>query len=258
MLSYQHTFHAGSAADVHKHAMLAFMLDYMAQKDKPLSYIETHAGRGVYDLGSPEALKTGEAQAGVLLLEGRINPAHPYRQALAQVRASRGDNAYPGSPLLAAITLREQDTLHLAELHPYEHRILTETVTPWGAHIHLRDGFALALAITPPTPRRGLMLIDPSYEVKSDYAAIPGHLAAIHRRWAAGTLVLWYPVLASGAQEPMLATLRRAFPGAMDHAVRFPPAREGHGMTGSGLFIVNPPYGTDAAAVELSAIFNGR
>jgi len=114
MLSYQHTFHAGSAADVHKHAMLAFMLDYMAEKDKPLSYIETHAGRGIYDLSSPDAAKTGEAQAGILRLEGRFKPHHPYRQALAQVRATRGDSAYPGSPLLASITLRERDTLHLA------------------------------------------------------------------------------------------------------------------------------------------------
>jgi len=140
-------------------------------------------------------------------------------------------------------------------LHPTEHRLLADAMAPWGAHVHQRDGFALALAITPPTPRRGLMLIDPSYEVKADYAAIPGHLAAIHRRWAAGTIVLWYPVLASGAQEPMVAALRRAFPDALDHSVRFPPAREGHGMLGAGLFIVNPPYGTDVAAAAISAIF---
>ncbi|OZA07309.1 MAG: 23S rRNA (adenine(2030)-N(6))-methyltransferase RlmJ, partial [Rhodobacterales bacterium 17-64-5] len=120
MLSYQHLYHAGNLADVHKHSALAWMLDYLTRKDKPLSYIETHAGRGVYDLSAPEAVKTGEAAAGIALAESVFPPDHPYRQRLDEARAGYGPQAYPGSPLIAALGLREGDTLHLAELHRQE------------------------------------------------------------------------------------------------------------------------------------------
>ncbi|NUB44106.1 23S rRNA (adenine(2030)-N(6))-methyltransferase RlmJ [Fertoebacter nigrum] len=256
MLSYQHHFHAGNLADVHKHALLCHMLDYMAQKDKPLTYIETHAGRGLYDLDAAEAAKTGEAAQGIGVLEQRLAPDHPYRLRLAEVRARHGAAAYPGSPLLAVMTLREQDTLHLAELHPQEHRILSDNLAPWGAHIHQQDGFQMALAIAPPTPRRGLMLVDPSYEVKADYLNIPSHLAAVARKWNVGTLALWYPLLANAPHRPMTDALHQTFPEALCHEVRFPPAREGHRMLGSGLFIVNPPYGTAEQTAELTRVFS--
>jgi len=243
MLSYQHLYHAGNLADVHKHAALAWVLDYLTRKDKPLTYIETHAGRGVYDLGSDEAVKTGEAAAGIALAEALFPPDHPYRQRLDEARAAYGARAYPGSPLIAALGLRETDSLHLAELHPQEVAHLRAVAKDWGAHVHQQDGFDLALALTPPTPRRGLMLIDPSYEVKADYEAIPRHMANIHRKWNVGILILWYPLLKGGAHGPMLAALGAAFPDGLRHEIRFPPAREGHRMEGSGLFIVNAPYG---------------
>ncbi|WP_149588019.1 23S rRNA (adenine(2030)-N(6))-methyltransferase RlmJ [Tabrizicola flagellatus] len=251
MLSYQHLYHAGNLADVHKHATLAWVLDYLTRKDKPLTYIETHAGRGVYDLDAAEAVRTGEAAAGIALAEGLFPLDHPYRQRLEEARAQYGARAYPGSPLIAALGLREGDSLHLAELHPQEHAALSEAAKAWGAHVHKRDGFELALALTPPTPRRGLMLIDPSYEVKADYEAIPRHMANIHRKWNVGCLILWYPILKGGAHGPMLKALEAAFLEGLRHEVRFPPAREGHRMEGSGLFIVNPPYGL---AGELAAI----
>jgi 23S rRNA (adenine2030-N6)-methyltransferase len=250
MLSYQHLYHAGNLADVHKHAALAWVLDYLTRKDKPLTYIETHAGRGVYDLGADEALKTGEAAGGIALAESWFPKDHPYRQRLEETRAAHGPRAYPGSPLIAALGLRETDTIHLAELHPLEHAHLKAVAKDWGAHVHQQDGFELALALTPPTPRRGLMLIDPSYEVKADYDAIPRHMAAIHRKWNVGLLILWYPILAGAAHGPMLRALADAFPEALRHEVRFPPIRDGHRMQGSGLFIVNPPYGL---ADELAA-----
>jgi 23S rRNA (adenine2030-N6)-methyltransferase len=125
----------------------------------------------------------------------------------------------------------------------------------WGAHVHQRDGFELALALTPPTPRRGLMLIDPSWEVKADYEAIPRHMANIHRKWNVGILILWYPILKGGAHGPMLKALETAFPEGLRHEVRFPPAREGHRMEGSGLFIVNPPYGLAEETARLTAMF---
>lgn len=255
MLSYQHLYHAGNLADVQKHAVLAWVLDYLTQKDKPLTYIETHAGRGVYDLGSDEAVKTGEAAAGVALAEALFPTDHPYRQRLEETRAQYGVRAYPGSPLVAALGLREADTIHLAELHPQEHAALERAAKDWGAHVYRRDGFELALALTPPTPRRGLMLIDPSYEVKADYDAIPRHMANIHRKWNVGILILWYPILKGGAHGPMLKALQAAFPECLRHEVRFPPVRDGHRMEGSGLFIVNAPYGLEDELAALTSRF---
>ncbi|ACM01558.1 23S rRNA (adenine(2030)-N(6))-methyltransferase RlmJ [Cereibacter sphaeroides] len=257
MLSYQHIFHAGNLADVHKHALLCAMLDYMVQKDKPLTYIETHAGRGLYDLGSAEAVKTGEAAQGIARLEERLPADHPYRRRLREERAIFGPDAYPGSPLLAAGFLRDGDAMHLAELHPQEFRALAKVMEPWGAHLRQEDGFRAALALTPPTPRRGFMLIDPSFEVKADYDAIPKHMAALARKWNVGTIALWYPLLPPGLHRPMMAALRDRFPEALAHEVRFPPAREGHGLVGSGMFVVNPPWGSEAEAERLTALFAG-
>jgi 23S rRNA (adenine2030-N6)-methyltransferase len=255
MLSYQHLFHAGNLADVQKHALLSWTLDYLIQKDKPLSYIETHAGRGLYDLGADEAIKTGEAEAGIAVAEALFPKLHPYLNRLNEVRASYGPLAYPGSPLIAALSLRDQDTIHLAELHPQEQQHLRHAMNPWDAHIYQRDGFETAIALTPPSPRRGMMLIDPSYEVKADYEAIPKHIGTIARKWNVGIIALWYPILTSGSHGPMLSALQNQFPEALRSEVRFPPVREGHRMEGSGMFVVNPPYGMAEEAARLQAIF---
>jgi 23S rRNA (adenine2030-N6)-methyltransferase len=258
MLSYQHIYHAGNPADVHKHALLCSMLAYMTAKDKPLSYIESHAGRGLYQLDAPEAVKTGEAAAGIgaVLRQGGMAADHPYLAALSQVRAQHGPQAYAGSPLLAATILREGDRMHLAELHPQEYAALEFAMSPYGARVYRQDGFAMAQAICPPEPRRGLLLIDPSYEVKTDYETIPTQIAKLHRKWNVGIICLWYPILTSGAHAPMLAALeRQGLPGALRHEVRFPPARPGHGMMGSGLFIVNAPFGTEEDAQRLTEVF---
>lgn len=255
MLSYQHHYHAGNAADVHKHAVLAWMLDYLTRKPKPLSYIETHAGRGLYNLADPAAKRTGEAAQGIGRLESLLPADHPYLRALNITRITHGREAYPGSPLVAALGLRPCDTLHLAELHPGEHKALTAELAPHRAHIHHEDGFVMAHALCPPVPRRGLLLCDPSYEVKADYTIIPRHLARLSRSWNVGIFILWYPILTSAAYVPMLDTLAAAFPEAHRHEVRFPAAREGHRMTGSGLFVVNPPYGLERETTRLSRFF---
>lgn len=257
MLSYQHIYHAGNMADVHKHALLAWALAYLTRKPKPLSYIETHSGRGLYHLDAAEALKTGEAAQGIAKAEaaGWFAPDHPYAQALAATRARYGADTYPGSPLLAAQILRPEDRLTLAELHPQEYAALAEAMTPYPAFVKKQDGLAMALSATPPEPRRGLMLIDPSYEVKDDYAALPKLMAQVNRKWNVGILMLWYPILKDRAHVPMLAALRAAFPEGLRHEVSFPPARPGHGMTGSGMFVVNPPFGLDGEARRLSALF---
>ena len=237
MLSYQHIYHAGNAADLHKHALLAWMLDYLTAKDKPLSYLETHAGRGLYDLSSPEARKTAEADAGILRAERAdwLSEDHPLMRALASLRRQYGDSA------------------HLAEMHPAEHDALAQVSR--HAKLYRQDGFQMAQAVTPPTPRRGLMLVDPSYEVKTDYTEIPAFFQDIARKWNVGTLALWYPILTDDRQRGMVTRLSQAFPEALKSEVHFPPAKPGHGMVGSGMFVVNPPWGLAEEARRIEALF---
>ena len=254
MLSYQHGFHAGNAADVHKHAMLAVTLEYLTRKPKPLSYIETHSGRALYDLVGPEARKTDEAARGIMVLEPLLPADHPYLRAIAAARAEAGASAYPGSPRIARELLRPDDRITLAELHPQEVAALRQALP--GADVRQADGPALALSLAPPTPRRGLCLIDPSYEVKSEWAEMPALLRKLHRAWNVGVILLWYPILANGLHRPMVRALDAlAIEGAVRHEVRFAPAREGHGMIGSGLFAINPPWGWAEAAQDLTAVF---
>ncbi|WP_281856726.1 23S rRNA (adenine(2030)-N(6))-methyltransferase RlmJ [Litoreibacter halocynthiae] len=256
MLSYQHIFHAGNPADVHKHALLCAMLSYMTRKDKPLSYLESHAGRALYDLSSAEALKTGEAEAGIAALTNKFAPDHPYIKALTALRNQHGGTAYAGSPMLAALCLRPTDKLHLAELHPQEYQALRDTMRPHNAKCYKQDGFEMAQAVCPPEPRRGLLLIDPSYEIKSDYELIPNQIAKLHRKWNVGVIALWYPILTSQAHAPMVQALKaQNLPDVLHHEVIFPPVRDGHRMTGSGMFIVNASYGLTEEAETLSQIF---
>ena len=254
MLSYQHAYHAGNLADVHKHAALAWMLDYMGRKPKPLSYLESHAGRALYRLDASEAAKTGEAAQGVERVAGWFDTQHPYRRTLEATRAEHGARAYPGSPEIAARLLRACDAMHLAELHPQEHAALAAHLGD-RAKVHRRDGIEMAVALTPPEPRRGLLLIDPSWEIKEDYRTIPQAIRRISKKWGVGTIVLWYPILRDRPHAPMLRALERDIADGVRHEVAFPPAREGHGMTGSGLFVVNPPFGFHEQAQWLSARF---
>lgn len=254
MLSYQHAYHAGNAADVHKHALLAAALDYLARKPKQLSYIETHAGRAIYDLSGAESIKTGEAAAGIKRMERWFAPDHPYARALQAARDEAGPNAYPGSPLIASTLLRQDDMITLAELHPGERAALEQAVL--GAYVRGEDGPTMAVAMVPPTPRRGLMLIDPSYEIKTEFTAMPRLVAKIRKRWGVGVVMLWYPILASGAHAPLVDGLRDLeIDGVLHSQVHFPPAKPGHGMIGSGLYVVNPPWGLEEAATELAARF---
>ena len=256
MLSYQHIYHAGNLADVQKHALLAWVLAYLTKKDKPLTYVETHAGRGLYDLGSFEALKTGEAAAGIAVAEERgwFAPDHPYAKVLKGVRDEHGRDAYPGSPLVAAGALRAMDNLQLAELHPKEFAALDELMAGRAVRVK-RDGVEYAKSILPPEPRRGVLLVDPPYEIKDDYKTMADLLVQVHKKWNVGIIMLWYPVLTSGVHDPMLTALIKNHPDGLRAEVTFPPAREGHRMVGSGLFIVNPPFGLSDELNRIADIF---
>jgi 23S rRNA (adenine2030-N6)-methyltransferase len=255
MLSYQHGYHAGNLADVHKHALLAWSLAYMTRKDKPLSYLETHAGRGLYDTTDEAAVKTGEAAKGITIAADWFARDHPYAQVLKRIRAKHGPTAYPGSPLVAAESLRPIDDIHLSELHPQEFTALKSAMGPYGGIYRQRDGWEMAMSLCPPDPRRGMLLIDPSFEVKSDYDTIPDTIAKIHRKWGVGVIMLWYPILTDAPHVPMIKALKSAIPDGFVSEVAFPPARPGHRMVGSGLFVVNAPYGFPEESARVAAKF---
>ncbi len=248
MLSYQHAYHAGNVADLHKHAALAALLERLTQKPRPVSYLESHAGRGLYDLAGPEATKTGEAAVGI----GRATPTGAYARALEEVRARHGPTAYPGSPLLARTLLRERDRMILCERHPQEHAALRRALGGPGVAIHRRDGHAGLRALTPPDPRRGLALVDPSYEVKEEYAQAAETARAVAARWPEGVVALWYPVLAAGRHHG----LRAALPGAEFHEMRLTQPAE-RGMLGAGFAVLNPPYGAAEALAAAWEPFAG-
>jgi len=241
MLSYQHAYHAGGAADLHKHAVLAELLARLTRKPRAISYVETHAGRGLYDLAGPEAARTGEAALGIERIEP--DPAPPFGQALAATRAAHGARAYPGSPLVARALLRPGDGLHLMELHPGEHAALVAALAGPSAAIHRRDGFEGVLALAPLRPRRGLVLVDPSYEIKTEYTATAAFARALIAKWPEAVVLIWYPLLPAG-RHALLKDGLSALPHLVDEvAFAPPPAR---GMTGSGLALVNPPHGAQA------------
>jgi 23S rRNA (adenine2030-N6)-methyltransferase len=234
------------------------MLAYLVQKDKPLSYIETHAGRGLYDLISKEAEKTGEAIAGIesFLSTNAIPDNHPYISIIAKLRKKFGSTIYPGSPIFAANILRSQDSIHLAELHPQEVEHLRRAMAHYKVNIHQKDGLKIAGALIPPTPRRGVLLIDPSYELKDEYMKMANFVSKMSRKWPVGVITLWYPILPAGAHKPMLEALQTAHTDALCHEVFFKNTNQNHRMQGSGLFIVNPPYGTKEHCRVISSFFN--
>lgn len=241
MLSYQHAYHAGCRADVHKHAVLTMLLQQLTRADTPLAYMETHAGRGMYRLDAPEALKTGEAQDGIIAMEARLDAAHPYCQLLRHIRQQAGAMAYPGSPAIAQRLLLPTDSMHLMELHPQENAALRVQMKGSGAHIYKRDGYEAVLALAPPSGSSGLVLIDPSYEVKSEYMQAADFVLELHAKWPETTILLWYPLLAAENHLPMLDKLQSAhLPACWQQQVRWQPLHP-RAMQGSGLFAVNLP-----------------
>lgn len=242
MLSYQHVYHAGNAADLHKHIVLAELLSGLVRKPRPISYVETHAGRGVYDLAAPEALKTGEAARGVDRLV--LDPTSAYGGALTAFRDRHGPRAYPGSPALARMLLRTDDRLWLMELHPAEHAALDAALAGGGVAIHRRDGREGVLALAPFKPRRGLVLVDPSYELKGEYAETAAFCRRLIQKWPEAVILVWYPILPAGRHAELLDGLA-ALPFRVDET-RFRD-EPGRGMTGSGLILINGPHRSESA-----------
>jgi 23S rRNA (adenine2030-N6)-methyltransferase len=239
MLSYQHMYHAGSLADVHKHILLARALTHLTRDPAPLLYAETHAGRGRYNLDAPEARKTGEAAAGIdtLLRERRIRPDEPFLDALKQFQG-KNRRLYPGSPALAAQLLRRNDTLWLWELHPREHAVLARLFAG-DRRVHVfhangQIGLPLRLPPKPPAPRRGLLLIDPSYEIKDEYDALPAFVRRLRQRWPQAAGLLWYPMLPAGRHTAMVQSLTAGQADLSVHEAVWSDPGAARGLYGSG------------------------
>lgn len=272
MLSYIHIYHAGCAADVFKHTVLALILGHLRAKDKPFTVLDTHAGRGVYDLGDERALMTGEADDGIRRIasyaaEHEI-PAvlKPYLSVEREVNGG----VYYGSPMIAASMMRGQDTLVLCELHPAEigelrrnMKMLQSTAHEMqsalkpAVHIHHRDGWEAAVALTPPTPRRGLLFIDPSYEDTWEYAKAAETITAVLHRWPQAGTALWYPVLdkRTAEREEMLSNIQALVPqekmlviemATPHHEIAADGGQDAgqriRAMRASGMLVINPPY----------------
>lgn len=260
MLSYRHAFHAGNHADVLKHAVLVQLSRYLAQKEKPFWIIDTHAGAGAYALDSVHTSKLCEYKNGVFRLWAR-NDLPPlladYLELVRRLNPDRRLQHYPGSPMLAWWTLRAQDRLRLFELHSKDVQLLQENFKTAKNQVIIAasDGFAGLKSLLPPTTRRALIVIDPSYEEKQDYDRVFHALKDALTRFSSGIYLLWYPQLTRLDAHELPQRLKR-----MANAAKIPwlhaalrvsqPAKDGFGMHGSGLFIINPPWTLHAQLTE--------
>jgi 23S rRNA (adenine2030-N6)-methyltransferase len=254
VLSYQHDYHAGNHADVVKHSVLALLIRALQRKATPLRVIDSHAGSGIYDLESRMAQHGREFETGAALALSAADPppcALPYLEVLAAVNAGGALRHYPGSPELALRLLRAQDELELFELHPQALAALrARYARNRQVHIHGRDGFEGLVAVVPPKDRRGVALIDPSYERKEEFARVREVVAACQQRWANGVYVVWYPLIRHAGADRLIEELRRLeLPRAFRVEVEVAPAADG--LRGSGLIIANLPYRVETELNEL-------
>jgi 23S rRNA (adenine2030-N6)-methyltransferase len=264
VLSYLHAFHAGGWVDVFKHAALALLVAALRKKPTPFAYLETHAGRGLYDLESPTTQKTAEHRDGILRIG--LNAADappdlaPYLDAVRAANPTGVPTLYPGSPLVVRHLLRPGDRMILAELHPAEYPALRSLFARDNqVGVHHTDGYAALKALLPPYERRGLVFIDPSYEVKSEYEKAARAIIEAHRRFPGGVFALWYPVLVAGGWNRILDTLcasavRKVFRAEL--RLRAPETPEG--INGSGLVVVNPPWKWDEQIRAILPWLNGK
>ncbi|MDU0338833.1 23S rRNA (adenine(2030)-N(6))-methyltransferase RlmJ [Bosea rubneri] len=249
-MNYRHGFHAGNFADILKHVMLMRILTHLNGKDKPYRIIDTHAGAGRYDLGSDEALRTHEWRDGVARLDqSLLAPAveellAPWRKAVAAARALYGADAYPGSPWLCRQAMRADDRLIAAELHENTYRKLVQAI---GSDSRCKalaiDGWVALGANVPPKERRGLVLIDPPFEEKDEFATLADAFVAAWRKWPTGTYALWYPIKDRRAVDGLVSAISNAGIGRLlrlEIDVDRPEAAGGLGAT--GLLVVNPPW----------------
>jgi 23S rRNA (adenine2030-N6)-methyltransferase len=250
MLSYLHGYHAGNHADVLKHTVLTAALARLVAKSKPLRYIDTHAGAGGYELRAAAAQKNREHDSGVGKLWLETQPPAAVARWLTLTERYNGEGPlkrYPGSPWLAQRSLRPNDDLFLYELHPAEHRALTKACAgDRRAKVLRDDGLTGCIGLVPPPSKRALVLIDPSYEVRNEHRNVIDAVVKLHARFATGTVLIWYPVIERRWVERYERALRAAGIGAFaTYELCIARERPDGGLTGSGMFVVNPPWQLD-------------
>lgn len=254
-MNYKHAFHAGNFADVVKHILLQRVLFHVCAKAKPLRYIDSHAGNGCYSLQSDEALRTGEWVDGIARLQKAMlsNDAKPliapYLELLARCQARYGAQTYFGSPLLAHLMLRVDgvdalDKSILIEKHPEAANDLRTIARAWPhTKILERDGWETLCALVPPPERRGVVLIDPPYEVINEWEMICAQLMRAWQKWSTGIYALWYPIKDLHALEsPMKHIKTSGMRKILRLEVMIKPPSSDKGLSGTGMLIVNPPW----------------
>lgn len=259
MFAYRHAFHAGNHADVMKHITLLATLELMQRKDNPLLCIDTHAGAGLYALQSPLVRDKAEWPSGIGKLWGADESAMPalvarYLQAIKPFNKSGRLVHYPGSPLLIQEMLRADDRLRAFEMHPSDIGPLQNCLKglPRQVKAERKDGFQQLRALLPPPSRRGLILMDPPYEMRDDYRHVIGALREGLSRFATGVYLLWYPKIGRFQVDRLLRQIAGLGIQEVLHAtltVRG-PLKDGLGLQGSGMVVINPPFGLRDALSE--------
>ncbi len=245
MLSYRHSYHAGNYADVIKHIVLIEILEHLTKKENAFDYIDTHAGAGLYNLLSERTAKLQEYMQGI----GKLKPTDwpeltSYFDVIASYNKADSLDFYPGSPAISSNFLRRQDRSWLYELHPRDAELLLENSGKQkGVRVMFEDGFKGMEAILPPISRRGLVLIDPSYEIKSDYAQVFDAIDSAYKKFPTGTYALWYPVV----DRKNIDILERKFirsgiKKVQQFELGIAADQFGSGMSASGMIVINPPW----------------
>ncbi|KLV05785.1 23S rRNA (adenine(2030)-N(6))-methyltransferase RlmJ [Photobacterium ganghwense] len=247
MLSYRHSFHAGNHADVVKHIVQSLILDALKQKDKPFVYHDTHSGVGRYDLQDERSEKTGEYKQGIARIWQRDDIPADIASYIDAIKAlNDGDTLryYPGSPKVARAQLREQDRMVLTELHPSDFPLLLQEFRgDRQVRIYKEDAFARLKASLPPKERRGVVLIDPPYELKHEYMDVVKAIQESYKRWATGTYAIWYPVVYRENIDKMLQGLENlGIRKILQIELGVEPDTDERGMTASGMIVINPPW----------------
>ena len=258
MLSYRHGFHAGNHGDVLKHITQMLILEKLAVKPKPFVYFDIHSAGGCYDLTSEQATKTNEAETGIGRLRNAQINQPVIRQYLQLMAPFLDNNQYPGSPMIAKTCMRDSDKLVFMELHNDEIHNLRRQCRGDNVSIHHRDGFEGLIALTPPNPARGMVLIDPPYEVADEYDTLVKTLESVLKRWQTGIYAIWYPLLSSragakqGKSEAMLSKLQSLpVKNLLKVELKVVNADADAGMYGSGMAIINAPWQLDSQLSEV-------
>ena len=247
MLSYRHSYHAGNHADVLKHIVLTLCINALKEKEKPFLYLDTHSGAGRYLLKSEHSEKTGEYLTGINLLWQQPNIPellNTYLSVIKRYNPFSELKYYPGSPLIAKQLLRQQDKLNLTELHPTDYPLLRQEFSKdKRAKVLREDGFAQLKSKLPHQFRRGIILIDPSYEIKDDYQIIPKALFEAYKRFATGVYLTWYPVVSRTQTQKMIdSIIKLGIRRISQFELAIKPDNNQKGMTASGMLVINPPW----------------